>query len=464
MANSQITTKRKAQLRLRLLVILLASLPLLLAVVSVVWMVGNLITEMQANQVLAVQSIVLQARKDELKHFVQAGSKMMGHFCSADNGATRLSREGRELLRHMDFGDLTDDNYFFVYTMDGINVMHPRMPQIEGTSLWEFKDAAGNFIIQDLIAHARMDDHYWNYVWNRPTTGKIEPKLGYVEYVPECNLMIGTGLYLDYMKEISALIDKQTKDAIGRTRDRILLIALASLLVVAAGGLTLNIHEQRQANQKLRRMAQQVVESQEAERTRVARDLHDGVSQWLAATKFTFETARLQMQKGNLEKSIQTLGAGVEKMQSVMRYVREMSHSLRSAMLDDAGLGPTVEQESREFGERTGIQVEVHIAALPPLRKDVESDLYRAFQEATRNIEKHAAATRVDISIERDKAGLWLRISDNGKGSPAASSRQKVGIGLINMRERIERHGGEFEFQSAPGETQITAFIPLSHL
>ena len=253
MANSQIIAKRKAQLRLRLLVILLASLPLLLAVVSVVWMVGNLITEMQANQVLAVQSIVLQARKDELKHFVQAGSKVMGHYCSTDNGPIRLSREGRELLRHMDFGDLADDNYFFVYTMDGINVMHPRLPEIEGKNLWEFKDAAGHYIIQDLIEHARSGDHFWNYVWHRPSTGQIEAKLGYVEYVPECNLMIGTGLYLDYMKEVSALIDKQTKDAIGRTRDRILLIALASLLVVAAGGLTLNMHEQRQANQKLRR-------------------------------------------------------------------------------------------------------------------------------------------------------------------------------------------------------------------
>ena len=464
MANSQITAKRKAQLRVRLLVILLASLPLLLAVVSVVWMVGNLITEMQANQVLAVQSIVLQARKDELKHFVQAGSKVMGHYCSNDNGPIRLSREGRELLRHMDFGDLADDNYFFVYTMDGVNVMHPRLPQIEGKNLWEFKDAAGHYIIQDLIEHARAGDHFWNYVWHRPSTGQIEAKLGYVEYVPECNLMIGTGLYLDYMKEVSALIDKQTKDAIGRTRDRILLIALASLLVVAAGGLTLNMHEQRQANQKLRRMAQQVVESQEAERTRVARDLHDGVSQWLAATKFTFETARLQMQKGNLEKSIQTLSGGVEKLQSVMRYVREMSHKLRSAMLDDAGLGPTVEQESREFGERTGIQIEVHIGATPTLSKDVESDLYRAFQEATRNIEKHAAATRVHISIEQDKAGLWMRIHDNGVGAPVTSDKHKGGIGLINMRERIERHGGEFEFQSTPGDTRVTAFIPHNHL
>jgi two-component system NarL family sensor kinase len=464
MPNSQIVAKRRAQFRLRLLVILLASLPLLVAIIWVVWMVRDLITEMQRNQVVAVQAIVLQARKDELKHFVQAGSKVMAHYCSPENGPTKLSREGKELLRHMDFGDLTDDNYFFVYAMDGVNVMHPRLPAIEGKNLWEFKDASGHFIIQTLLEHARSGDHFVDYVWNRPSTGQVEDKLGYVEYVPECNLMIGTGLYLDYMKEVKTFIEKQTDQTIQRTRDRIVLIALASLFVVAAGGLTLNIHEQRVANQKLRRMAQQVVESQEAERTRVARDLHDGVSQWLAATKFTFETARLQLQRGNPEKSEETLGSGVEKLQEVMRYVREISHKLRSAMLDDAGLGPTVEQEGREFGERTGITVQVRIGNIPPLQKDVESDLYRAFQEATRNIEKHANASRVDISIDADKAGLWMRISDNGVGAPTAPGKHKNGIGLLNMRERIERHEGEFDFHSDPGGTRVTAFVPHKYL
>jgi two-component system NarL family sensor kinase len=285
-----------------------------------------------------------------------------------------------------------------------------------------------------------------------------------VEYVPECDLMIGTGLYMDYMREVRSFIEQQTDQTIQRTSDRIVLIALAALIIVAAGGLTLNIHEQRRANQKLRHMAQQVVESQEAERTRVARDLHDGVSQWLVATKFTFETARLQLQRGDAQKVDQTLDGGVTKLQEVMRYVREMSHKLRSAMLDDAGLGPTVVQESREFGERTGIQVEVHLGSIPVLSKDVESDLYRAFQEATRNIEKHAQASRVEISIEADKAGLWMRIQDNGMGASAAAGKNKKGIGLLNMRERIERHGGEFGFQSEPGMTRVTAFIAHKYL
>lgn len=121
-------------------------------------------------------------------------------------------------------------------------------------------------------------------------------------------------------------------------------------------------------------------------------------------------------------------------------------------------------QESREFGDRTGIRVDVYVGDIPKLPKDVESDLYRSFQEATRNIEKHAQAKQVNISIEVDKAGLWLRIQDDGVGAPGSATKGKSGIGLLNMRERIERHGGEFEFHSTPGMTRITAFIPHTHL
>ena len=464
MADSRIEIKKKTKFRQRLLIVLLASLPLLMAILLVVWMVRDLITEMQKNEVIAVQTIALQARKDELKHFVQAGSKVMAHYCSAGNSPTRLSVEGKELLRHMDFGDKTDDNYFFVYTMEGVNVMHPRMPEIEGTSLWDFKDAKGNYIIQTLVDAARKHDHFVNYVWRRPSTSKIEPKLGYVEYVSECNLMIGTGLYLDYMRAIEVEIEKQTKQTIDDTRDRIILIALLSLLVVAAGGLSLNLHETRKANLQLIALTEKIVRTQEEERTRVARELHDGVSQSLAATKFTFETAHLYLERGKIEDSERNLDAGVKKLQEVMREVRKMSHQLHPAILDDAGLGATLQQEGRELGERTGMIVSVRVGEISSLRRELKTDLYRVFQVALRNVELHSRAKHVDITIETDRAGLWMRIQDDGVGAPSPVGRRGDGLGLISMRERIETHGGEFEFYSEPGATQVTAFIPKNFL
>ena len=85
---------------------------------------------------------------------VQAGRKVIAHFCAKENTDPKAREEGRELLRHMDFGKKSDDNYFFLYELDGTNVMHPRLP-VEGKNLWGMRDQAGTFIIQRLIAQAR---------------------------------------------------------------------------------------------------------------------------------------------------------------------------------------------------------------------------------------------------------------------------------------------------------------------
>ena len=83
---------------------------------------------------------------------------------------------------------------------------------------------------------------------------------------------------------------------------------------------------------------------------------------------------------------------------------------------------------------------------------------------ALRNVELHSRAKHVDITIETDRAGLWMRIQDDGVGAPSPVGRRGDGLGLISMRERIETHGGEFEFYSEPGATQVTAFIPKNFL
>ena len=465
MTDIGIDAKRKSQQRQRLMEILVVSVLLLAAAALVVLIVGDRIEKLQKNQITAVQKIVLEARKDELQHFVQVGRRMMAHYCSSGNGPIRLSKEGKELLRGMDL-DKTSDNYFFVYTMNGISVMHPRLPQFEGTDLWSAnEDHSFYYVVQKLLDRVRSQsagDRYFEYLFPRPSTKRIESKLGYVEYSPECDLMIGTGLYLDNMIEVKAAIEKQTEETRRSTRNWIVVVALVSLLIVAAGGLTRNLHEQRLANEKLRRMARQVSDAEEEERTRVSMELHDGVSQSLVAAKFSFETAYRQLVKDNLEKSKQTLSRGIEELREGMREVRELSHRMRSAMLDDQGLGSAIEQEGREFGERTGIGVVVEVNNIPSLQKHVQNDLYRTFQEATRNVEKHAQARHVTVHIESSKAGLWMRIGDDGVGTPGGT--RTAGIGLLNMRERIERHHGHFEFQSRPGLTQVTVFVPCAHL
>ena len=443
---------------LRLKVLMMAALPLLLAIAGVVWIVRAQSEQLARTQIEAVQTILLKARKDELQHFVQVGRKAISHLYEKAGPDPRAQREALELLRRMDFGD---DNYFFVYDLKGNSLMHPRLSGLEGSSAWDLKDPTGALIIQQLIGQARDGGGFVDYVWNRPSTGVSERKLGYVELVPEWGWMIGTGLYLDHLKESERQIKSLTDLAVTRTREQILLIALAALLLVAAGGLALNLYEHRTADDKLRAMAQKVVLSQEAERTRVARELHDGISQWLASVKFVFESALLHLERGSGDAGA-TLRAGLNQLRGVMRDVRRISHDLRPTLLDDVGLGSAIEQIAREFTERTGIAVQAQIEPLPKIPDPVATTLFRVAQEALGNVERHAGASRVAIELRCHDQGLQLLLHDNGCGFDVQAKMREVrdGLGLTNMRERIETLGGHFELRSAPGASVLAATLP----
>jgi len=455
---------KDGQLRLRLTLLSMAALPLLLAIGAVVWVLGDLAQQFTHSQIEAVRPVVLQARKDELEHFVQAGRKVIAHFCAKGQRDPRAREEGRELLRNMDFGKKSDDNYFFLYELDGTNVMHPRLA-VEGKNLWAMKDQAGTFIIQSLIAQARAGGGFVPYSWHRPSTGQTEPKLGYVELVPECGWMIGTGLYMDHLRETDDVIRRNTERQVGNTRDKILLIAFAAMVLVAAFGLAANLNEQRTANVKLRAMAQKVVQSQETERTRVARELHDGVSQSLASVKYIFESSDIHLDRGKAAEASQALKGGIAQIINVMIDVRRISHDLYPTILDDAGLGVALEQLAREFSVRTGVPVVVEVADMPGMQRDAAKAFYRLAQQALGNIETHARARQVRISLQR-RTGVLLQIDDDGVGFnvPATTQQRRDGLGLTNMRERIDMLGGDFEVTSRPGRTVVKAYLPPDSL
>jgi two-component system NarL family sensor kinase len=439
------------------MVMLLAAVPLVLAIAAVVWIVRQQSVQLAQTQITAVQSILRQAREDELKHFVQVGRGAISQLYLNAGSHPAAQREALELLRRMDFGE---DNYFFVYDLSGMNLMHPRLPQLEKRSQWELRDSAGKPIIQQLISQARAGGGFVDYMWNRPSTGREERKLGYVELIPEWGWMIGTGLYLDKLQETQAVITTSTATAIRNTLDQILLIASAALLMVAAGGLALNLYEQRAADGKLRTMAHKVVLSQETERSRVARELHDGVSQWLASVKFVFESALVQLERGTGDATV-TLRSGLAQMRGVMADVRRISHDLRPTLLDDLGLSSALEQIAREFGERSGVAVETQLDSLPKIPEAAATAMFRVVQEALGNVAKHADAKHVWLQLRYSDIGLELQLRDDGRGFDVSDKLRQAreGLGLTNMRERMETLGGKFSIQSAPGATVLTASL-----
>lgn len=233
------------------------------------------------------------------------------------------------------------------------------------------------------------------------------------------------------------------------------------------GGIAVDVTEKVRAEEALRALPHRIIEAQEGERRRVARELHDGVSQLLASVRF-----RLLSVEGWLhDLADDTLRRDVTRAKSyldaALREVRAISHNLRPRELDDLGLVAAVHSAGEEIAEHSGLRVACRLA---PLRKrlspEVELALYRIFQEAVANILKHAKAKHITVELLREDGGVTLRVTDDGLGFTAARTRSRsarTSLGLVNMRERAEFISGTLTIKSIPREgTVIEVWVPLA--
>jgi signal transduction histidine kinase len=225
--------------------------------------------------------------------------------------------------------------------------------------------------------------------------------------------------------------------------------------------------EKARAEAALRELPRLIVEAQESERRRVARELHDSVNQILSSVKF-----RLHALDEKLETTDPALWREALKVQVLLERgieeVRRISRNLRPSELDDLGLAAAVRSLCEEFAERTRMDVVPAIEVPAECPKEFELPLYRIVQEALNNVEKHARARQVNVDVFTFHGRLQACIRDDGAGfDPGASpgpAARGVGtrMGLVDMRERAAFVGGELRLQSAPGQgTEIRVIVPL---
>jgi signal transduction histidine kinase len=210
--------------------------------------------------------------------------------------------------------------------------------------------------------------------------------------------------------------------------------------------------------EELRVAYMRIAREQERERARLSRELHDGTAQELAGlmTLATVVERQLEGDEGAARKTLETLRS---RAQDAYQGVRRASHALRPIMLDDFGLGPTLQRYLAEFHERTGIAVDTELGEVGELSDDVELALFRVVQECMENVRKHSGAGEAALRLVRADGHIVLRVSDRGRGMPAAASR---GVGLAGMRERVEAVGGTMLVRGGPGHgVEVEATIPV---
>ena len=224
--------------------------------------------------------------------------------------------------------------------------------------------------------------------------------------------------------------------------------------------------ERSRLNQELRKLSELIIEAQEAERRRIARELHDSVNQMLSSVIFRFGMIEGQIVGSNPEMKVE-LAQAKALLTRGLEEIHRISDALRPSELDALGLVPSVRSLCEEFQSKTKLDLKFEgKLGLKRLDDGLELTVYRIIQEALTNIEKHAGATRVAVQLNSDGKEIHLTIRDNGKGLESTSMRlkgaKKMGMGLLNMRERTAHLGGVFLIHSKGGEgTTICAKIPL---
>lgn len=436
--------KAWAALSLRGRLFLLALLPLLASLLLIAFAVRQQERDLATREHALVRASYMDARRTELKHYVDLAVSTVKPLLGRPGG----ERQALQLLSSLDYGP---DGYFFVYDLQGHVLMHSRQPELIGQNLWELRDPQGRPSIQHLIAQAKAGGGYVDYMWRKPSSSLLAPKLGYVVAIPEWHWMMGTGLYLDGIEATMAELERGASKNITATLLWVGGVAVFGIALISAGALALNLSEHRTAEAKLRALARQVVRSQEDERARLARELHDGVSQALVSTKLLIESAQ-----SDQASAARLQALALQRLNGTLAEVRHISHALRPALLDTLGLPAALQHLAREFDAAGGTHFEAAVlgeeVGLPDA---VNTALFRISQEALNNAARHAkaATVRLTLRFERD-GGLSLDVADDGSGfdADAVQAVADQGLGLRSMRERADALGARLRMTTGPGE------------
>jgi signal transduction histidine kinase len=211
--------------------------------------------------------------------------------------------------------------------------------------------------------------------------------------------------------------------------------------------------------QHLRALTDRIEQMREAERTRIARELHDELGQLLTGIKLDFSAGvrRLREVKAPLD-VVDRLQSAIGQIDIAIAMVRRISHDLRPAALDHRDLGGAIEDEARRVAARARLPIQVTNRVTENVPPDLATATFRIFQEALTNAVRHSEATSIGARVSTSATHLDLYVRDNGIGMPAERSDADTSLGLLGMRERARSVGGELRIRSRSGHGTLVAF------
>lgn len=237
-------------------------------------------------------------------------------------------------------------------------------------------------------------------------------------------------------------------------------------VIVGIQGTARDITERKQAQDTLQMFSRQLIEAQEDERRRIARELHDQIGQVLTAVKMNLHTIQRVCDAGE---ALTHIKDNIEAVDEALRLVRDLSVDLRPPLLDDLGLVTALRWYVDRYAKRSGVVADLVIEMKDQnerFSRELETACFRIAQEALTNVVRHARASCVLVRLVKDKHSLFLSVKDNGVGFDPDSLRKRAPraatLGLLGMQERAHAAGGAVEIDSRVSKgTEIRLKLPL---
>jgi two-component system sensor histidine kinase UhpB len=209
----------------------------------------------------------------------------------------------------------------------------------------------------------------------------------------------------------------------------------------------------------VRDLAGRLIANQEAERTRIARELHDGIAQYVAEIGLQVSAARRSAaaKAAGLENEFRRLA---EQTSLLFESIRSLSHELHPSVLRHAGLVPATRSLCEGVSRQHDIKIGFDATVMDWVPDDVALCIYRVTQEALHNVVAHACARHAAVTLTHGKEGLTLAIVDDGSGFDVVAAHARRGLGLVSMEERVRLLRGKFRIESGANGTRLVAVIP----
>ena len=283
-------------------------------------------------------------------------------------------------------------------------------------------------------------------------------------------------LELDGEKIVTAILRdvtlrRRAEDQLRRAHDEleIRVAERTHQLAESVAELQAEIIARKQAEGSMRELSARILQLQDSERRRIARELHDSTAQNLVAVSMNLASIREMIPPDNdvLPTLLEDTGKLIDQAQS---EIRTISYLLHPPLLDELGLASALQWYVNGFNKRSGIEVTLDVGEdVGRMPREYELTLFRIVQEALTNIHRHSRSRTAQIGLARQDDGIRLEIADQGCGVPPAklnalaSAGVSLGVGIAGMRERVRQLGGTLDISSSAGGTTITTHMPVAH-